>query len=375
MKNYYITTLSVCIVLAATHVFQSTRITSFPENDEILQAKEKFRLESDVQVLDMHSVASIDQNRKRHSDKKVSIETASKLNVPIEYLLQIDDKSFQSPKLQQQNPAPSDLNEIFPAYNAAEYEKLLDATLKAFPDEKTACHSNTFYSGLNNQIHKYLGVCFAASSGNFSQIIEESITWKDTLGTNDYLPHQKLWDVVHWNSFFPTLPRFARYDIELHPDLDLIEINSATINGTAYATPQTTYNVTWDIWENRNKTRPQPIIRNLHEGFNKYRRLSRVINNGRVHLLEEMKHHLVMYEEILKGALRPHPFLQGIVDREIVKLRTGGKFMTLHARVEPDMARQDRVCSVSINPPSTLIIMDSFAFSIRIRFSFETVTL
>ena len=31
-----------------------------------------------------------------------------------------------------------------------------------------------------------------------------------------------------------------------------------------------------------------------------------------------------MYKEMLKGALRPHPFLQGIIEKAIMQLRAGG---------------------------------------------------
>ena len=59
-----------------------------------------------------------------------------------------------------------------------------------------------------------------------------------------------------------------------------------------------------------------------------------------------------VFDMILKGALRPHPFLEGIINRTRDELRASEdgyihEYMTLHARVEPDMARQDRVCTVS----------------------------
>ena len=63
-------------------------------------------------------------------------------------------------------------------------------------------------------------------------------------------------------------------------------------------------------------------------------------------------HHSVEDKELMelvhKGGLRPHPFLQGIIDQMRVDLGAGEEgYMTIHARVEPDMARQDRVCTVS----------------------------
>jgi hypothetical protein len=103
------------------------------------------------------------------------------------------------------------------------------------------------------------------------------------------------------------------------------------------------------MWENRSITHPRPMshYRAPHQNLNFYKRLTKQIDLGRA----TEKDHVGMYSLMLKDALRPHPFLQKIINEEMSKLRgvEGGKFMTLHARVEPDMARQDRVCSVSRN--------------------------
>ena len=33
------------------------------------------------------------------------------------------------------------------------------------------------------------------------------------------IPHHKLFDVVHWNQFDPVLPRFVKFDPDIHTDL------------------------------------------------------------------------------------------------------------------------------------------------------------
>jgi hypothetical protein len=64
---------------------------------------------------------------------------------------------------------------------------------------------------------------------------------------------------------------------------------------------------------------------------------------------------LAMYKAMLEGALRPHPFLQGVIDQTRMELLGAGTgtetgigqkgYMVLHARVEPDMAREnERIC-------------------------------
>ena len=232
-------------------------------------------------------------------------------------------------------------------YNAGEYKKSLDETLRASPDVKTAFQSKKNFSGLNNQIFRFLGVIFLAANEDFGQILEESITWKDTYGHNDFVPLHKLWDVVHWNSFFPSLPRFVSYDKEQHPHLDLY-VENLTIDGDDYPPKKTLkYNVNWDVWVNRTITRPQPIVAFPQQSNFKIYQLNRKIDEDNVHG-EKIKH-LELYKEVLKGALRPHPFLQQIVDKVAAELGSGEKgYMTLHSRVELDMLVQNaRVCSVS----------------------------
>ena len=231
-------------------------------------------------------------------------------------------------------------------YNAGEYKKSLDETLRASPDVKTAFQSKKNFSGLNNQIFRFLGVIFLAANEDFGQILEESITWKDTYGHNDFVPLHKLWDVVHWNSFFPSLPRFVSYDKEQHPHLDLYVAN-LTIDGDDYPRKTLKYNVNWDVWVNRTITRPQPIVAFTQQSLNKIYQLNKNINWDKVR--GEQVKHLELYQEVLKGALRPHPFLQQIVDKVAAELGSGEKgYMTLHSRVELDMLVQNaRVCSVS----------------------------
>ncbi len=236
-------------------------------------------------------------------------------------------------------------------YDEEEYQKALNETLKVLPDVQTAAlsYQGQLYSGLNNQIHRFMGTILLANTEKTGQIVEESIWWKDTYGTNKGVPHYRLWDVVHWNSLFPTLPRFAGYDSEHHPHLRLVPMNPV-IEGKVYPGIKVWHrkDLDWDIWVNRSITHPRPMSNHLapHQNLNQYRSLARDIDDG-VASPDKMS----IYSLMLKDALRPHPFLQKIVDEEMSKLRgvEGGKFMTLHARVEPDMARQDRVCSVSRN--------------------------
>ena len=264
--------------------------------------------------------------------------------------LRFDDKAGSDMDPKFHDPATSPKAETSPTpptgvYNDEDYQKALKETLKVLPDVQTASLSRPFFSGLNNQVHRFIGTILLSNTEKTGQIIEESIRWKDTFGTNKGVPHYRLWDVVHWNSFFPTLPRFASYDSEHHPHLQP-HLRNTTIEGKVYSEIEVKHRkLDWDIWANKSITHPRPMGQFPQQNLNRYKQFTKKLDLG--HKTE--KDHLEMYSLILKDALRPHPFLQKIIKEEMSKLRgeEGGKFMTLHARVEPDMARQDRVCSVS----------------------------
>ena len=251
-------------------------------------------------------------------------------------LLSFDNKSIE-------NNALNSNHFKYPVFNEREYNKFLEETLKSLPDIHTGSQAQRFFSGLNNQIQEFIGLIFLANTTNLGQIVENSVTWKDTFGTKNMVPHHTLWDVVHWNSFYPTLPRFVSYDKEIHPHLDAVQ-SKIKMDHLLFKKIEVKYNAPWDIWENQNITKPQPFARKERQGVTFYRQLAKGID-GQKWIIN--KDHLEMYKHIMQGALRPHPFLQNIVEKERIRLKNGGKFMTLHARVEPDMARQDRVCTVS----------------------------
>jgi hypothetical protein len=226
------------------------------------------------------------------------------------------------------------------------YETLLQKTLIPLPDSQvnTTNHVRQFMAGLCNQYQRFLGTMLLAHQRGYGQIIEESITWKDTFGTDAFLRTSKLWDVVHWNSFYPLLPRFARYEKDIHTDL-AISTQRMTIDGDfLYEWNETVYKVPkhHDIW--KNITRPPPLGENPNQGEVQYRKLMKMIDYGVAHTSRPEEYEI--YKTVLKGALRPHPILQGIIDKTAARLGGTSKnsFMVIHARVEPDMARQ-QVCT------------------------------
>jgi hypothetical protein len=227
------------------------------------------------------------------------------------------------------------------AFNAADYEEQLKESLIALPEANTTCHAKFFLAGLCNQYMRFLGLMFLSGMEGRNQIIEESVNWKDTYGHNDFVPHRILWDVVHWNTFYPVLPRFASYDKNIHTDLALVE-TKVDLGGSSFVKRQVNYNVTGNIFVNA--TKPPPLGQNPMQSKNKYKMFVKTLDKGRAKQVLPLQ--LEMYETILKGALRPHPFLQSIIDKIRIQLGAENEgYMVLHARVEPDMIRQnERVC-------------------------------
>lgn len=226
-------------------------------------------------------------------------------------------------------------------FSEEDYEKvLLVESLKPWSNVTTGVFTNTNYAGLNNQIRSFLGFSIVAHEAGVDQIIENNIHWKDTFGTRNKVIHKKLWDVVHWNTFYPTLPRFASYDKDLHPDID-VRPQHRNIEGKEYIAPAKISFKRDVIPENYTIANPRKYAGRSKQGFVRSRKIERQMAAGTAGEKQAKIH-----ESILKGALRPHPFLQSIIDKEIARLTSGGKVMTVHLRVEPDMARQNRVCSV-----------------------------
>ena len=221
-----------------------------------------------------------------------------------------------------------------------EYERLLHEALTPLPEgeAKTGNYFRSFMAGLCNQYFRFLGVTFLARQNGFDQILDESVAWKDTFGTFERIQTSKLWDIVHWNSFYPILPRFVRYEKGIHRDLDVKRYNF-TIDGNEDFRNALEYNVAegHNIWAS--DTYPPPFGLHPNQAEIKYKHMMKAVGMGNERKVDK---EYEMYKTILRGALRPHPFLQKVVDKTAAKL--GGEanqgYMVIHLRVEPDMTKQ-----------------------------------
>jgi len=252
-----------------------------------------------------------------------------------------------------------------------------------------AFYEGRLISGFRNQIMSFMILIFESQGASRSsrqvasyrkhhgQILLRSLGQKDTYGTNSFIPFAKLWDVTHWNSHYPRLPRLVDYDPILHSQfnydntkwyrtheiVDKTTTSMTTDLQTGVIKPANDQFGTYGLFASPSPIRPygfgyqhKLMAAYVHYGKGKGRYIGDVSSG-----------HLRNPAEILmlQGAMRPHPDLQAILDgllQNASLLEPGASssvpsttttiqmenqstlppplqlpYMTLHARVEPDM--------------------------------------
>lgn len=79
-----------------------------------------------------------------------------------------------------------------------------------------AYYPGRFYSGYRNQMMGFTMLILYTLQQGHGQLLLSSIYMKDTYGTNRVIRFQDLWDIPHFNSFYPALPRLVDHDPILH---------------------------------------------------------------------------------------------------------------------------------------------------------------
>eukprot|EP00934_Nitzschia_sp_Nitz4_P001778 Nitzschia sp. Nitz4//NODE_202_length_38933_cov_72.610268//9051//10802//NITZ4_additional_000020-RA//1//CDS//3329531780//1778//frame0 len=203
----------------------------------------------------------------------------------------------------------------------------------AWPNVTTLSYTlGGFRSGYRNQIMAFTMMVFRAIRHEHGQLLMDSFKMKDNYGTNRFIPFRDLWDVPHWNSHYPKLPRLVDYDPIIHdqfnpntspPRYQLEDKNYTNVNGT-FISP---YSVRPYVFGDQK----------LMFGYKGYAK-------GRGYFAVD-GHRNPTEILMMQGAMRPHPDMQAIIDQNLKQLvkdstpNPDGSFdyMTLHARVEPDM--------------------------------------
>ncbi|GFH56262.1 hypothetical protein CTEN210_12738 [Chaetoceros tenuissimus] len=211
-----------------------------------------------------------------------------------------------------------------------------------------------FWAGFCNQYMMFVGLIILAKKENYGQILVESFKWKDTFGTNLMVRHSILFDVAHWNTFYPMLPKLVNHDEQLLPDVEVIPNK----RGVALSS-----NIVWNV-DMYNATKPHYLGEIRNSGIHAFRQYNRQISRNEIKREQFEK-------ELMKDAFRPHPAIQAIIDDFLGD--SGDAYFVLHARVEPDMQKHGMCLDLKVpslkeiishveekfkDPPvSTMIIM------------------
>ncbi len=207
-------------------------------------------------------------------------------------------------------------------YDENQYNLLSLQAMEPLSNVSTCAYLHVFWSGFCNQYYMFMGVMLMAQASNCSQILVHSIRWKDLFGSNQQLRHDLFFDVVHWNSYYPSLPRFIRYDEELFQDL--------IISNPQDMKPSLKWNVD-DPYSNAKH--PFAIGQKRTDAIMKFYDYTKDVDKGKS---ERQEAELL----VLKGALRPHPGIRDIMTT-FKKHHNMTNIMVLHARIEPDMQKHN----------------------------------
>ncbi len=341
--------------------------------------------------------------------------------------------NISSSAIQEQGAAVNP-NQFIPKYIPQSYADELKTSMEPIFNLTTAAYKPNFWSGFCNQYMMFIGMLFLAEDTNSSQILVESIKWKgegfdwcldfsskvcytfpmlltfnyhiismqckcvktrtctvhnilDQFGTNEFIRHDYLFDTVHWNSYYPTLPRIVQHNESIFPDVK-IDYGSKKKRRKRNKKVNETINDVDDIERNLNPrlqwqvigdpfinaTRPHPIGKKQTQSIAAY-----MGHINKVHRLGIDRREIEM--EIVGGAFRPHPAIEDMIQEFLFELseqhsphdQKGGMllndtgqasgdglgmssslpphhpsssphvnvvpYMVLHARIEPDMQK------------------------------------
>ena len=161
-------------------------------------------------------------------------------------------------------------------------------------------YNKRFYSGYRNQIMSFSAlIMWGTYLQGHRQLLMESLRFKDTYGSEMLMKFTFLFDVEHWNSFYPQLPRMVSCDTELHTDFDC-EFNMFK--------PTTT----------ENSTKPYVRMGNMNHLFMMYGRYTK--HRGPFYT-KEKRFPNPIDRLIMSGALRPHPDLMTIINDKLLSLQ------------------------------------------------------
>ena len=194
-----------------------------------------------------------------------------------------------------------------------------------------------FKGGFRNQAMRFNQFIFEAREKNISQILLPSVRWGEQFGGKAIL-HEKLFDVEHWNSFYPALPRFVTYNESQHYQWDNSDrlLDMSIDNPLKKGSP-----VQFLEADESKRTNPYHGGGGVMAGklWNGYKSYSRD--------LIDKKKDRDRLEVLIYQALIPSKTLKNKTQELLSRLPEelqSGNYITLHARVEPDMQKHGGKC-------------------------------
>lgn len=181
-------------------------------------------------------------------------------------------------------------------------------------ERSLAFGTGQFGFGFRNSAMSFTWFVMYASEHNYTSIVVESLNWEDLFGKGQYpwafAPHSLLFDVDHWNTFYPQLPR-------------LISVN-ATLGSTIPVDKHGSY----------------------PDGYNGYTSYSTRVASDPVRFPKSP-----VEIAMLRGAFRPCRQIRDHMD----KLTGGSPYGALHARIEPDMQKHTYCTHLKVRRLSDII--------------------
>jgi hypothetical protein len=200
-----------------------------------------------------------------------------------------------------------------------------------WPNVTTTAFSGRLFSGYRNQMMCVTLLILEAIRSGHGQYLVESLNQKDLHGSDKDVPFEELWDLEHWNSFYPKLPRFVHPHPIIHD-----QWNPSTkhwLLRTDFSGITTYRNADDSLITEKQPVHPYGFLGKQHHLMMGYMRYAKgrgpYTQNGHRHPAEIL---------MLQGALRPTPYLQGIIQKELHALEGAvtnetAEYITLHARV------------------------------------------
>lgn len=305
---FWVICLSVSLLITKFYILDDYHYSLYDENEN----------EEGYQFIVLSSIDDNNNKNKKNTNSNLDLVNNTSNEKGYNHEKIHEESSSEYYKHSSSNSTTYDENEY-----AIKSKKALESFTKTnnnINNTSTCAYLHVFWSGFCNQYFMFSGVLLLAQEANCTQLIVQTIRWKDLFGTNHQLRHDFLFDVVHWNTYYPLLPRFVSYDSNVYTDIQ--------VDNDQDVIPK----IKWNIDDPYSlATNPFAIGAKRTDAIMKFYDYTKDIDKNRIQRKESEL--LVM-----KGALRPHPAIRNIMTLFKHEHKMDN-MMVLHARIEPDMQK------------------------------------